>query len=134
MSKATVTVLVAMLASLGLLAAACGDDDDGDAGAGDPCAEEKQIKQDAITEYCADKANVCCFCQCWQEYPSFGNYDAALYADSGTCECVEPQVGDPGACEGAAKTIAEECIADPTACGDAAVAVAEPLCDNTPLE
>lgn len=133
MRNAIAALLATSMVASVLLVAACGDDDDGDAGAGDPCTQQLQIEEDAITDYCADKAAVCCLCLCWQDYHSLYSYDSAQYALDGTCVCQEPEVGDQPACEGYTLDYANNCIADPTACGAAAVTGAETLCDNTPL-
>jgi hypothetical protein len=113
----------------------CGDDDDADGGSsGDPCAEQLQIEKDAVTAYCADKAAVCCFCLCWQDYQIFNNYDSTQFATDGTCICVEPDPVTPPACEDITLDMAENCVADPAACGQAAADSAQFYCDATPLQ
>jgi len=123
-----------LLAIVGIAAAftvgACGDDDDGGGGS-DPCADADAVENQAISDYCADKTDYCCYCQCWES--SYGTYDQGAYMDNQTCTCVDPPATEPAPCEGATLEIADTCLADEVACGEDAVETIEPVCDNTPI-
>jgi hypothetical protein len=111
-----------------LVVGACGDDDDS-GGESNKCAEAAAVEENAISEYCADKTDYCCYCNCWEG--SKGNYDNEAYAADETCECLDPPSGETAQCDGVNLDYAENCLADPTQCADWAVQTAEGICEAT---
>ena len=125
------TMLVSAIVSIAAIIAvgACGDDDDG--GGSDPCADAAQVQTDAVSAYCADKTDYCCYCQCWES--SYGLYDSQTYMDDQTCTCSDPPDADTAECDGDNLDDANNCLADEAACGEAAVEPAELVCEASPL-
>jgi len=130
MTRALKVLLVcSLLASVPLLAA-CGDDDDG-GGGGDPCADAAAVETNAIADYCADKTDVCCYCNCWET--SYGLYDSAAYLADQTCNCSDPPSGDTAECDGVNLDYANNCLENEAQCAEWAVQTAEGICDVTPI-
>jgi hypothetical protein len=121
--------LVLAACCLGAVAAAACDEGGSDKG-GDPCAEAAAIRNEAVTAFCTDKADDCCFCQCFEDFE--GLFDAGALYPGGVCECAIAG-GAPSACEGAALDDARHCLGDEDSCAAVAVSVAESRCDASLL-
>lgn len=119
-------IAVVSMAAVG----ACGDDDD-DGQESNLCAEAAAVETNAISEYCADKTDVCCYCNCWES--SMGLYDQDAYLADQACDCSDPPSGDTAECVDPKLAYAENCLADEAQCAEWAVQAAEGLCDATPI-
>ena len=126
MERRTALVLAACCSVA--VVAAC--EEDGSEKGGDPCADAEALRSEAVTAFCADKADDCCFCQCWEDFG--GLFDAGALYPGGVCECAIAG-GAPSACEGAALDDARHCLGDEESCAAVAASVAEARCDASPL-
>ncbi len=97
---------------------------------GNPCEQQQQAIDDAISVYCTGKDDECCYCKCYNQGKQY------TYADQ-NCECNDAEVeGDGGTeetCEGEARTEAEECLKDVETCVESPVSVANAGCGMSSL-
>ncbi len=92
----------------------------------DDCEIMEQSAGEAVSAYCADFVDDCCYCQCYAQ-------DQLFTYDDQVCECVTDTDAEDTVCEGAYLEQAEACVADLDTCIANFVANAEVGCNMTPL-
>jgi hypothetical protein len=104
-------------------------DTDTDHEGDDPCEQKTDAINEAVSAFCADKDDYCCWCKCF-------NQDMAYTFDDDVCECKESEIDeDAGAdtCEGGDLADAEECLENVADCVQPFVDNAEWGCNMTLL-
>jgi len=116
-------ILFVLAAMLGMVAVACGDDDNGK----NACEKAADVAKAGMDDYCNGKADTCWFCDCYLKGQVM---DMTVDGTNITYSCKAP---DPASttCDGSALDSANSCLANESACQSTASSTAEQACNSS---